>query len=169
MVVAISSHMLVGLDPPDQPDEVLGEVGGLVQPQLLAELNDLREGVPLVGPRSVRHDHDIPRRRPALAREIPVQTPLLVVALEEHHVGALAELEDEVGLEVRQPPVDGVRLDDGGHVVDCVEKVEEPLVAVTVTSLIVVLVQAVLVLEVNSVRLELVNLLRHRAPPPPVA
>ena len=111
------------------------------------------------------HDHDVLGRRPPIARKGPVQAPLLVVALEEHQVSPGAQLIQEVGLGVTEAPVDRVWFDHGGEVPNGIEQLQETLIGVAYSPGVHILIQTVLVLQMNHVRLELFYQLRHRLPP----
>ena len=83
-----------------------------------------------IGAGPVGHDHHVGGGGPTPGSEVPVQPPLLVVALEEDEVGASGHLAHEVDLMIAEASVYGVRLHDHGPSVEGAEEFEESPVGV---------------------------------------
>ena len=122
---------LVGLYPSDHAHEVFAQVWDLVQAQLFPEGWDILDSPASIGPGAMRDHHDISRRSPTSAHEIPLQPPFLIMALEQHHPCPFTHLVDEIRLKIRQPAVDGMWLDNSGKFIDCVEQIQESFVSIS--------------------------------------
>ncbi len=144
---------------------MFAEVGEVGEAEFVFELGDLWKGPPSVGPGAVGDDHDVGGSHPFSGAEGPVEAPFLVVALEEDDVGAGGHFADEVGFVVAEASVDGVGLDDDGPGGEGGKEFEEALVAVAAALWIVVLVEAVFVLNVDGVGGEAFDFLDDGLPP----
>ena len=87
------------------------------------------------------------------------------MALHDEHVAALAAGIDKFGLVVRQAAVHRVRLDHDRPIGQRVEHFQETDIAIALASLVNMLIQRVLVLDVDGIRLKLFALLDDRLPP----
>jgi hypothetical protein len=87
------------------------------------------------------------------------------MALEEDDMRAPAHFVYEIGFKIAHPTMDRMWLNNDWIIAQGGKHGEEPFVAIADSSLIVVLIESVLVLNVDGPRIELADKIHYRTPP----
>jgi hypothetical protein len=146
---------------------MITDVGDLVETDLGTKSGDVFNTPTPVRPRTVRDDHDVEGCLPTTTGETPIETPLLVVTLEQDNISPLAHLVNKVGLKIPHTAVDRVRFDHDRPIVKGVQEIQKPFIPISVPPVVIVFIKPVFMLNVNRIGFQAGDLFGHGLPPIP--